>query len=49
MATLNPIVTVESLEADNNEDVKMMEKVPKSVIWYVKFLGFRVIGGEKDE
>lgn len=38
---------VESLEANSNEDAEMVEKVPKAVLWYNKFLGFRVIGGER--
>jgi hypothetical protein len=43
---LRPVAALESLEAESNEDAKRDEKARESLLWFDKFLGFRVIGGE---
>uniref|UniRef100_A0A0D3G2F8 Kinetochore protein SPC25 n=1 Tax=Oryza barthii TaxID=65489 RepID=A0A0D3G2F8_9ORYZ len=45
----NHLEAVEALEAKFIEDETRMKKIEEAVIWYSKFLGFQVVGGEGDE
>ncbi|EEE62072.1 hypothetical protein OsJ_16856 [Oryza sativa Japonica Group] len=42
----NHLEAVEALEAKFIEDETRMKKIEEAVIWYSKFLGFQVVGGE---
>uniref|UniRef100_A0A0E0KXN2 Kinetochore protein SPC25 n=1 Tax=Oryza punctata TaxID=4537 RepID=A0A0E0KXN2_ORYPU len=42
----NHLEAIEALEAKFIEDETRMKKIEEAVIWYSKFLGFQVIGGE---
>uniref|UniRef100_A0A0E0DL10 Kinetochore protein SPC25 n=1 Tax=Oryza meridionalis TaxID=40149 RepID=A0A0E0DL10_9ORYZ len=42
----NHLEAVEALEAKFIEDGTRMKKIEEAVIWYSKFLGFQVVGGE---
>lgn len=40
------MAAVEALEAKFIEDETRMKEIEEAVIWYSKFLGFQVVGGE---